>query len=672
MSCIVLFILFLLIFLISFSIGDSYCWRSSFMSASVCWGVSVTLVTEMSTFWVVFDYSHLLKIYLMMNVATITLLILVVLRQRGQILSAGKESLVGSFDSKSFLILASIFVILLFTLCVACFAPPNNWDSMTYHMARVANWIQNKSVAFYPTHITRQLHSNPFAEYVISNLGVLSGGDHFANLVQWFSMFGSVIGVSLIARNIGTTRDSQIFASVFAVTLPMGILQATSTQNDYVVTFWVVGFIIFGLNFAMVPNAFNTFLGGAALGLAILTKATACVYAFPFFLWVAVASIRSHKWKGLIGLSFMSLIIVLINAPHSMRNVQTWGSLQGDPGVAKMIVNEDLSLQALASNLSRNFLIHVQQPSEVSRAALNHFAQKFHDVLGISCHDPKTTFPGTKFEIPPINTHEDMAGNPLHLMLFLASLLIYIKKGSFRRRSVTFYLLSCLTTIVLFNGYLKWQPWHSRLHLPIFVLLAPYVGIVMTQFTHRAVAPTVMAILLVFSLPTVVCNSSRPIISPVNYSFNTKVCFDSIFCNDRITNMFRNKPESRLPYLQAIEYIKGMDCKSVGLVTGGDDWEYPLWVIIARELGSNVSVIHVMVNNTSRKYAEELGTNVCAIVRLGTSPEKFLEFNGNSYSLQYTKETINVYERIDSMSGRRFGREAISLLTIGLRTKCES
>jgi hypothetical protein len=42
----------------------------------------------------------------------------------------------------------------LVTLVTALLAPPNNWDSMTYHMARVAHWKQNRSVDFYPTNIS--------------------------------------------------------------------------------------------------------------------------------------------------------------------------------------------------------------------------------------------------------------------------------------------------------------------------------------------------------------------------------------------------------------------------------------------------------------------------------------------------------------------------------------
>ena len=47
---------------------------------------------------------------------------------------------------------------------VALTAPPNTWDSMTYHMPRVEHWIENRNVEPYPTHILRQLSLGPGAE----------------------------------------------------------------------------------------------------------------------------------------------------------------------------------------------------------------------------------------------------------------------------------------------------------------------------------------------------------------------------------------------------------------------------------------------------------------------------------------------------------------------------
>jgi len=44
---------------------------------------------------------------------------------------------------------------------------------------------------------------------------ILSGGDYFANLVQWFSFAGSVVVASQIARVLGAAPTLQAFAAVF-------------------------------------------------------------------------------------------------------------------------------------------------------------------------------------------------------------------------------------------------------------------------------------------------------------------------------------------------------------------------------------------------------------------------------------------------------------------------
>jgi len=119
--------------------------------------------------------------------------------------------------------LAGIVFLGAVTLLVALVAPPNTWDSMTYHMSRVAHWAQNGAISFYPTHIPRQNHMAPFAEQGILHLYLLWGGDRLANLVQWFSMIGCLAGVSLIAAYLGAGALGQILSAFFAATLPMGV-----------------------------------------------------------------------------------------------------------------------------------------------------------------------------------------------------------------------------------------------------------------------------------------------------------------------------------------------------------------------------------------------------------------------------------------------------------------
>jgi len=94
------------------------------------------------------------------------------------------------------------------------------------------HWAQNASVSHYPTANLRQLQFGPAAEYILLHLQVLSDSDRWANLVQWLAMVGSVALASLLARHWGAGRSGEWLAGILVATLPMGILQSSTTQND--------------------------------------------------------------------------------------------------------------------------------------------------------------------------------------------------------------------------------------------------------------------------------------------------------------------------------------------------------------------------------------------------------------------------------------------------------
>jgi hypothetical protein len=92
-------------------------------------------------------------------------------------------------------------------------------------------------------------------------------------------MAGCIIGVSLIASLFAATARGQLLSGLIAATIPMGILQSSSTQNDLVVSFWLVCFIVFGILSVREQSLAWIALMSLSLGLAVLTKGTA--YFFP-------------------------------------------------------------------------------------------------------------------------------------------------------------------------------------------------------------------------------------------------------------------------------------------------------------------------------------------------------------------------------------------------------
>src|SRR5439155_1538089 len=87
------------------------------------------------------------------------------------------------------------------------------------------------------------------------------------------------------ARQSARRLRSAAFTSAFAITLPIGMVEAISTQNDYTTAFWVL--CVFALGFLLLKSPTNPWYVAAAslsCGLGALTKATTYIYCAPLIL----------------------------------------------------------------------------------------------------------------------------------------------------------------------------------------------------------------------------------------------------------------------------------------------------------------------------------------------------------------------------------------------------
>jgi len=616
-------------------------WRTAFVFASLVWAVWLVVITEVLSVSNAIVVRWVLGLWALPTVLLASLC-LAETKKAGLVMRTS----VFRVAPVEGLLLGGVALIVAVTGLIALTAPPNTSDSMTYHMSRVVHWTQNHTVAHYPTHIVGQLSQGPWAEFAVMHLDLLRGGDRFANVVQWFSMIASLIAVSLIARQLGADRPGQILAAAVSATLPMGILQASSTQNDYVLSFWLACFVYFLLQLRASFNWTSALAAGVSLGLAYLTKSTAYLYSLPFLAGFALAGSKTlgrKLWKPAL---VIALLPLCLNLGHYARNVGLFGHplgpgqesssakwvpalgpsalILGETGATLRYANDTFTPSSLLSNVLRNLSLHIATPDGRVNASLEDGVRRVHSLLGMDMNDPRTTWTETNFHIPrSLSYHEGYAGNPLHLLLILLSATYVLmfapaSKEPGPSRDAVHCAWALTAAFLLFCLYLKWQPWHSRLHLPLFVLWSPLIAGALSQIRPRRIGCSVAVALIIFT-------------------------------TNRTDQYFRARLYLRHGYIGAARFIDSQRCSEVGLLlTGYGDWEYPFWVRLQKNHTRLVRLDHVHVGNVSSTLSSRdpfRQFRPCGVITVDHSRERPTKLiaNDRSYEHVWSSRAVHVF-----------------------------
>jgi hypothetical protein len=497
-------------------------------------------------------------------------------------------------DSLLIAIIATILAILAF---IAVKSPPNSTDAMAYHLPRVLFWAQQHSVAFFPTPYLNQIMLQPFAEYLMLQTYILSGGDHFINLVQWFGCLTSIVAVAAIAKHFGADRRGQLLSALFCATLPNGILQASGAKNDYVLAAWLACAAYFLLR-APEGNRADTIFAGLALGLAIGTKATA--YLFAPALIVAIA-IPLWKWwpSRLITITVCALGL---NVPQYIRNINLSGSplgfdsAQGDGKFRWR--NERFGWRATVSNILRHSTEQLGARSDRWNQGVFDTVVSIHRRVGLDVNDPGTTWVWTKYEPPRNANHETNAPNRWHL----AILALCFVMMPWRNPRLLIYLCGLIAGFILFCAYLKWQPYMARMFLPLFVLACPAVMIIRPRLLQLAL----VVLLLDTAKPYLFENWVRPLKGPNSILRTTR---DSQYFND--LHLWNIQAKT----LEEVNAAGNSGCSLIGIDINELQLEYPFEAML-RERNPQAWFAHVNVTNQSKKYEKVDQPEPCREIKL--------------------------------------------------------
>ncbi len=518
------------------------------------------------------------------------------------------------------LILSTVGLIVVLTALVAWCAPPSTWDSLNYHVARVAHWAQDASLRHYATGIEIQNSRPPGAEVWILNLYVLGGGDSLANFVAWSAMLGSLIGASLMAGQLGGGTRAQFLAAGCAASIPMGIVQASGTMNDYVVAFWCVCAAVEVIDLTTPQLGRSTpWLAGLAAGLGVYTKPTAVAFLTPFAVLAGLGLLRHAGWKTAVRHGVLALAVaVLVNAGPWMRNAATYGSI-ADPVDISRHANQWHDPRAWLSNLVRNLALHAGTPWPYVNKATGMAIHGLHRVMGVDPNDPRTTAAGD-FGIRPPATQEDWVANPLHALLTLIAFGLVVAEGRRAPAVARPYAIAVVVGFVLFSILYKWLVFGSRLQLPAFVLAAPLWGVALERRFRPIVAAGIALALVLLAWPWLLSVRSRPLVSQADSTVG------SVLLESRLALYFANAAYLRDPLLSVGGMVREAGCSVVGIALSGNAPEYLLWVVMGAPR-PDLRIEWIVGGTPSARY-EDPSFAPCAVICDESCPADWTAIRG--------------------------------------------
>jgi hypothetical protein len=516
----------------------------------------------------------------------------------------------------------------LFLGIISLQAPAFIWDCKTYHVPRVLNWVQDKNLSPFPTSDIRRVAYAPGAEIDSTVLDVLAGSDRPINLPSWFSAvtaailasFATELLIKLFCERTGREwpREKVALAGAFAfilvLTIPEGLFQAISTENDMVAAMWNLSLACMVVLYLRQPaNLFYAVGIGLSVALGICTKVTTFISATPFL--VGVFGLLAWRRLGTPALKLAGVLVVavaIINAPWWMRNDRVFGHFLGPDSVHAANANPSFNPARAAANIFRNLCLYTATPSPLVTKALNSALRTLVSWTGQPLDDPTSIVPYNDpggfslhfaFSGPAVIGNGDGFGNVQAWLMLIAILIICALP---LRNALGFYAVCVGVGFCLSCVYLRWHVWIFRLHVTYFVLAMPVVAIAFAAMARRGFVLILGGLCLVNAVLILAFNTQYPVFAP-------------FLKLTREEHQFGSNLHLHPAYVALAEDIIARGCTNVLLKCETYNFDYGLWVCLQNR-GYRGTIQEFMVQNETgglRPWKINPGTTA---VFIGSSP----------------------------------------------------
>lgn len=563
------------------------------------------------------------------------------------------------------IMLAILGILSLVLLFGAIFTVPYNYDSMTYHLARIGYWIDHKSVAHYITNIDRQVYSPVLAEYNLLHMMLLSGNDTFLNFFQYFCMFASAYFIYKCAQKLGVNQLFSFFGAFIFMLMPLTISQSITTQNDLFAALIFILFVYKLLDVIcydkIILNAEQTLdivMLGLLVGYAYLAKTSVCASMVMFMPWLLIARLRKKDdFKKLIGCVGIALAGIVVTISETLiRTFLSSGSLMTSTASGNIMVATK-NVKYIIVNILKNFSMLITQNYY---RPLNGFIYRIAigagEKLQVEVNHEAIAFHGFDF-LHHMNMGDDMYSHDKTPSAFVAYLAVIAgviligmivvavfkrlshrkiqeisSRGNQIKQELSIgFAISAWLSLGFIMALLRWQPWGTRLMYPaLAVTVIMSVDMLYCLMRHWKKPATVAVLGILIVLATMLAVPS------VSYNLQPAVEFVKGGCQNRINQYFKSNHRED-GYTKMIELAQNDQAKDIGLIISGDGYDYPLWLMLRKDY-PEAKLRHLIKENAS-DVTQKAPDCIYMIERDVLEVGETFEYAGVVYTCAYKNDT---------------------------------
>lgn len=544
-------------------------------------------------------------------------------------------------DKQIALMSVPLVVLAVVSLLLAIISIPINYDSMTYHLSRVAHWANNQSVAYYATHSLRQLTSPMLSEYVMLHYYVLLGkNDALVNLVQAISYCISACVIWDIAKKVGVNSLFRFVSSIVFMTTPIVFAESFTTQNDLFATMWLLIFVDIVIDYLQekkvlinYDTVFDIVVMSICIAFGYLSKPNVCIAMAFFVIWLFVKCLRRKDAMIEImkGILIASITILLFIMPYFTRNYMMMGRFTAYITGAKQLVgttNPKYLLVNFIKNYSFNFpnIIDTDSPQKIYD-----IVNKIADFLNVKINDPSISEEGGAFFVhASTEKGMDTAVNPLFSVLFTFVVLPGILIG-FLKRDLSLKVMYATTSAVAFLFFLfalRWEPYISRYMVGFMALLSVAIGAFLEEALKKLNKYLVYATITILFVGCVTeyYSTIQAIKSLFNIYDTREECY---FTLDRVYYDY---------YKIAADCVTQNGYRKVGILSAENYYDYPFYKMIEKNIDQykhvNVKIGDYIFNDSYKYEDKSYQPDFIFVIANQMNDESYYEYNGNMYRVE--------------------------------------